>query len=151
MSKFRLPHVVGQTFRMSEQLWAIGGVVAGIVATGGMNLYTEKRKAAISANETLRGANKERCRAFLKSIEDELSAVYEYEEHHGVAPVDDGHEPRPANARGLLTDMELHCPVSIYKKAVALTESLEQHTWGNASADRYAVARKDFVQAFRKL
>lgn len=136
---------------MTDQLWAIGGVVAGIVATGGMNLFVERRKLRISGKEAARELNKTRCEALLKSVEDELAGAYSYEEQHGVFPVDDGYESSPANARTLLTDIELHCPPLINRKAMALIEALEGHIWGKVKAEEYQVARKKFVQAFRKL
>lgn len=136
---------------MSEQLWGIGGVLAGIAATGGMNLYTEKRKAAMAAKETAKEASRELCRKFLKSIEDELAAICEYEEAHGVAPMDAGYESRGANARALLTDMELNCPTAIQSKAIALAVALEEHAWGRAGSASYEAARKEFIQAVRRL
>ncbi|MCC3278008.1 hypothetical protein LJ754_02390 [Arthrobacter sp. zg-Y40] len=136
---------------MTDQLWAIGGVVAGIVATGGMNLFVERRKLRISGKEAARELNKNRCEALLKSVEDELAGAYSYEEEHGVFPIDNGYEPSPANARILLTDIELHCPPLINRRAMALIKALEGHVWADVKAEEYQAARKEFIQAFRKL
>ena len=142
---------LGQNGLMTDQLWAIGGVVAGIVATGGMNLFVERRKLRISGKEAAREPNKKRCEALLKSVEDEMAGAYLYEEEHGVFPIDTGYEPTPATARTLLTDIELHCPPSIHGRATALIKALESHVWGDGTADEYQAARKGFIQAFHKI
>lgn len=46
---------------MTEELWAIGGVVAGILVTGGTNVLVERAKIRQGSTETKRAANRERC------------------------------------------------------------------------------------------
>lgn len=136
---------------MTEQLWAIGGVVAGIVASGGTNLLVERTKVSLSGKASDREANRKRCEELLSSVEKELAAAYGFEEQHGVFPVDHGYHPSDASARTFLTEVELHCPQRIRSTAEHLIRALEGFLWNGARIEEYREARVRFIQAFRKL
>ncbi|PVZ53035.1 hypothetical protein [Arthrobacter sp. H-02-3] len=136
---------------MTEQLWAIGGVVAGIVATGGTNLLVERSKLKLNDQASGRAANRQRCEELLASIEQELAGAQEYEERHGVFPADDGYSPSDASARARLTEVELHCPKAIRVSAVELIKALEGYVWNGAKLEKYRDARQRFIAAYRRL
>jgi hypothetical protein len=73
---------------MTEQLWAIGGVVAGIVATGGTNVLVERAKSGQGSVEAKRSANRERCENFLAAVESAEQGAWGYYKQHGVMPGD---------------------------------------------------------------
>ncbi|MDQ0679112.1 hypothetical protein QFZ30_002494 [Arthrobacter pascens] len=124
---------------MTEQIWAIGGVVAGILATGGMNVVSERVKLKLGDRAAARSENRKRCQELLASIESELAGALAYEEQHGVMPIDNGYNPSDAAARAHLTEVELHCPEEIRKTALDLINKLEGHIWSD-------VSREDYVQ-----
>lgn len=136
---------------MTEQLWAIGGVVAGIVASGGTNLLVERTKLTLTSKASDRSANRASCESLLSSVENELRAVHDFEEHHGVFPVDHGHDPSDANARALLTEVELHCPRRIRSAAEQMIVALERYIWQGGGLEEYREARRRFIHAFRRL
>jgi hypothetical protein len=136
---------------MTEQLWAIGGVVAGIVASGGMNLIAEGAKQRLGDKAGIRARNRNRCQELLVSVEQEMAGAQSYEEQHGVMPSDDGYSPSDATARAQLTEVELHCPKKIRTAAVELINKLEGYIWNGGSMEDYRAARGRFITAFRKL
>lgn len=142
---------VGHNGWMTEQLWAIGGAVAGIAATGGTNPVVERTKLTLSSKASDRSANRKRCEGLLSSVENELKAVHDFEEQHGAFPVDHGHESSDANARALLTEVELHCPRRICSTAEQMIGALESYIWQGGGLEDYRQARRRFIHAFRRL
>jgi hypothetical protein len=136
---------------MTEQIWAIGGVVAGIVASGGMNLFSERAKQRLGDKAGIRARNRNRCQELLASVEQELAGAESYEDQHGVMPADDGYSPSDAAARAHLTEVELHCPQRIRKAAVELIDQLEAYIWNGGRLEDYRSARTAFISAFRRL
>lgn len=143
--------VAGDNIGMTEQLWAIGGVVAGIVASGGMNLISDGAKQKLGDRAGIRARNRNRCQELLASIELEMAGAQSYEEQHGVMPSDDGYSPSDATARAQLTEVELHCPQRIRKAAVELINQLEAYIWNGGRLEDYRAARTAFISAFRRL
>lgn len=143
-------HCGWQDDGMTEQLWAIGGVVAGILATGGTNVVVERIKVRQGSIEANREANRKRCEAFLSEVEAEEQAAWGFYEQHGVMPGDMGHEESTAKARGRLTELELHCPRKLHSVGQKLVDLLEGWAYGDKSVDEYRDARKEFVRVFRE-
>lgn len=135
---------------MTEQLWAIGGVVAGILATGGTNVAVERIKVRQNSAEAKRAANRERCEKFLVAIEAEERAAWDFYEHRGVLPGNAGHEEATAQARSSLTELELHCPKRLHQAATGLVDQLEGWAFGDKSLSEYRSARSKFVSVFRQ-
>ncbi|QSZ47247.1 hypothetical protein [Arthrobacter sp. D5-1] len=135
---------------MTEQLWAMGGVVAGILATGGTNVVVERVKVRQNAAEAKRATNRERCEIFLAAIEAEERAALDFYEQRGVLPGNAGHEETSAQARLQLTELELHCPVKLHKAATDLVDLLEGWAFGDKPISEYRAARKKFVSVFHQ-
>jgi hypothetical protein len=135
---------------MTEQLWAIGGVVIGILATGGKDALVDRVKLRQSSAELKRAAARERCEAFLADVEAEEQAASGYYEQHGIMPGDAGYEETTAKARARLTELELHCPRKLYEAARNLVDCLEGWAFGDKKYDAYQSARKEFVRAFHQ-
>lgn len=135
---------------MTEQLWAIGGVVAGILATGGTNVVVERAKVRQNSAEGKRSANRERCEQFLRAIEAEERAAWDFYEQRGVLPGNAGHEEASAHARSLLTELELHCPRRLHQAATSLVDLLEGWAFGDRPLSEYRRARSTFVSVFRQ-
>lgn len=137
---------------MTEQLWGIGGVVAGVMASGGTGLLVERTKLALTNKASLRATNRTLCEALLASVEKELKAAEAFQDQHGVFPVDEGYDPRGAGAREMLTEVELRCPRRILDAAEALIGALERYLWHDGNhREQYRQARALFISEFRKL
>lgn len=136
---------------MTEQLWAIGGVVVGILATGGKDVLVDRVKLRQSSAETKRAAARERCEAFLAEVESEEQAASGYYEQHGIMPGNAGYEETTAKARARLTELELHCPTKLYEAGRNLVDLLEGWAFGDKNYEAYQSARKDFVRIFHQL
>lgn len=135
---------------MTEQLWGIGGVVLGIMATGGTSWIVDRAKHKREASEVASIENRALCQTFLEKIEKDLKWVDSYQEQHGVFPGDDGYEPVPVVARDHLTEIELKCPKKVHVKATALAVATEQWIWSGGTLESYTEARALFIAAIRK-
>lgn len=127
----------------------MGGVVAGVLATGGTNFLVEMAKSRNRSAKALRDANQVRCETFLAVIEADARATWGHYEQHGVMPGDAGYEEETSKARLQLTELELYCPTKVHGAAVELVNQLEGWAFGGKASGAYEAAREAFVKAFK--
>ncbi len=115
---------------MTEQLWGVGGVVIGIATTGAATWWNERTKHNREARAVASKERKLHCEAFLASIEGELQGTLKFaEDHDDLFPGEMGYDRQPANARALLTNIELKCPPKVQSSAIELAGALEAWLW----------------------
>lgn len=135
---------------MTEQLWGIGGVVIGIVATGGVGWLNDRAKHKREADQVASTANRLLCEEFLADIESEIKIIEQYEERHGVFPIDRGETESPAKARKHLTGIELKCHSSVHRDALKLVEALEPWAFAGKGEAVLWSSRSQFIATYRK-
>jgi hypothetical protein len=140
---------------MNEQLWGLGGVVAGIAGTTVCNWWLERSKHNREHSTLDRKENLKRCEALLASVESYANELRAYLDDHGILPrlgtgiigID---TPRGPSGRDKLTDIHIHCPAKVYAAAALLVDALEAWGWRHGEESEYGASRVRFIEAIRK-
>ncbi len=135
---------------MNDQMWGLGGVLAGIVFTGACTWWNERSKHRREMSAAKTKENRQRCEALLSSVDEELVSLDDYQDQHGVFPVDHGHEPSVSTARKMLTQLDIHCPPKLYASAVALVEATEAWGWQGGTKSALDASRLKFIEQIKK-
>jgi hypothetical protein len=134
---------------MSEQLWGIGGVVAGIAVSTAGAWWNERSKHEREHGTVAKKENRKRCEELLTQVDAELGHLEHYQDEHGVFPVDDGHGTVSAT-RNHLKDIHLNCPPKVHAAAIALVEAVEGWESGGGTREAVDSSRHRFIELVRK-
>lgn len=136
---------------MSEQLWGIGGVVAGIAVTTAGKWWADRSKHNREHATEVRKENRKRCEELLFTIDGDIGGVDHYHDEHGVFPVDNDEGPVETRGRDMLTEIQLNCPPRIHAAAVSLVDAFEAWAAGGGAKGDLDARRTRFIGLVRKL
>lgn len=135
---------------MIDQLWGIGGVVAGIAATSGFNRLNERAKLKREIASNRCEDNRKRCERLIQCLEEDIEALVDFRDRHDALPEELGYDTDLSRGREMLTEFQFHCPPKIFSGAVALVEAFESWEAGRTRTEDYELSRTAFMDLVRK-
>lgn len=133
-----------------DQLWGIGGVVVGILATASGNWWNERQKFKRELSKERIARERAVSVKLLDSVDSELAALGAFGDEHGVFPGDMGRDPSDSPARVMLTKVYFNCQPRVHARAVALVDAVDAWAWRGGPKESVQKSRLEFVEVVRK-